>query len=85
MKDEKLTEILFEIYREQYKQADPPADFDKLMETGEAFKERFFMNYYLDSNRQSEILEDIMKKYKISEYDKKRIRISYFLGCSPRG
>ncbi len=81
--DEQLWEICKEIYRQMFKEANPSADFDKLMMTGESKKDQFFMKYYLSSDRQDEIIEEILKTHKLRNWEKQKIRFEVHLGCSP--
>jgi hypothetical protein len=81
MKDEK---ILIEIYQKMYEEATPSADFDKLMKSGEAKKEGWFLNYSLEQERQEEILDEAMKKYKVPKWKRKQFSVTVNLGCSPK-
>jgi len=83
--NEYLWKICMEIYRQQYKEAEPSADFDKLIESGETRKPNWFMEYYLPQDRQQEIFDEIVKKYKCDKYEKRAISHEVWLGCSPTG
>lgn len=82
---EKLWEICKKIYRELYLAADPQADFDNLVETGEAKKPDWFMNYYLDQGFQDKIMDEILNQHSLTKWEKQAIRTEVILGCSPRG
>jgi hypothetical protein len=75
--------ILFEIYRKLYKEATPSADFDKLLESGEASKPNFFMNYYLEEERIVEIIEEVCKKHRVPKLLRRNYSINVFLGAAP--
>jgi hypothetical protein len=88
-KQKKLEEAYFECMRRLYKESTPSADFDKLLE--EAPKNEMgqkvidFDSYIIDSNRFDEIVNEIIKEYKIKDklyLDKFRFNI--YLGASPR-
>ena len=81
MEKDKLWEVCIKIYREQFKKAEPSADFDKLRESGETEKEDFFMNYYLSMEEQ----EAIIKKHSkgLSRREKRNVEFTVHLGCSP--
>ncbi len=79
----KAWKICMEIYKELYKKSNPPADFEQLMKTGETKKQDWFMNYYLEINRQTKIIEEHIKKNKVDKYMAKNIRNTISLGCSP--
>ena len=71
------------IYRKQYKEATPSADFDKLIESGETKQQDWFKNYYLDQKRQQEIIDEICATNKIKGHDKRKVSQEVWLGCSP--
>ena len=52
-------EILMEIYRRMFKEAEPSADIDKIIKSGEGKTRDFFMRYYLEGDRQQKIIEDV--------------------------
>lgn len=85
----KEEEAMFECYRLLYANSEPQADFDKLVENAE-FNERGqkvidFNAYEISEEKFSEILEDIIKKYKIKPaYRASAFRNSIYLGCSPK-
>ena len=78
-----IWEICMKIYRELYKSATPPDDFDKMILSGEACKDNFFLNYYLPINKQVEIVEKILKRYKLSDRDRRIIEFEIYLGAAP--
>jgi len=85
MRDEKLADAVFEIYRRAYREADPPADFDEMTKTGETQREQFFMNYYLPVDRLIEIINEVCKEKKIRRWEKNIVSTNILLGGSPRG
>jgi len=87
-RDEQLfNEVCMPIYRELFKKATPSADFDGLIKSGEAFKDRFYNNYYLPDDTTIEIIEKHIKdnSKKLKKYEKNKIRTTILLGCSPTG
>lgn len=83
MREDKLKEAIFEIYRRAYRESDPPGDFDKMMESGECQQDRFFMNYYLSHERLNEIINEVCKEKKVKKWEKRAIFINVILGGSP--
>lgn len=73
------------IYRQMYKEAEPSADFDKLIDEGVVGKHNWFMDYYLDTDRQEEIIDEHCKKRKLSKREREKIKFNILLGCSPNG
>ena len=84
MSEKKLEDAIFEIYRRAYREADPPADFDEIMKSGEGQRERFFMNYYLPIERLTEIINEVCKERNIKTWKKDMVRTNVLLGGSPR-
>ena len=74
---------MFEIYRRMYREAEPSADFDELLESGETAKPDWYGRYYLDNNRQDEIIEEVCRKYKVPKHDRLGISAAVHFGCAP--
>ena len=81
-------DALLAAYREAYAKATPSADFDELMKTEErnefGQKVIHFEDYGITNELADEILENICKKYKLSKLMRRKLRINYYLGCSPK-
>lgn len=84
MKTALMDKLIMQIYREMYAVSEPIADFDKLIETGEAKKEGFFNNYLIDRKIHDEIIERNIKNKRLSKQEKQIIRNTINLGCSPK-
>ena len=88
MKKDKIDIALLDCYTELYKHADPPADFQKLMDEAElndrGEKVIDFLAYELDHVTFDRILEENIKKHKIKGYQAQQFRTSIWLGCSPK-
>jgi hypothetical protein len=82
-REEKLYKIVMDIYREMYKNAEPSADIDELIKTGEGREEFFFNKYYLSADDQERITVTELLKHKLRGYDKKRIMATLMWGASP--
>lgn len=74
-----------EIYRRMYSESKPKRNFDKMMKTGEAKKENFFMYYYLSDERMTQIIKDVCKKNHVYSLERKIVTSSVLLGSSPCG
>jgi len=81
--DKQLWEICMKVYRELYKSAQPPADFDKLILSGEACQDNFYLNYYLPNDKFVDIVEKILKRYKLSPRERRKVEFEIYLGASP--
>ena len=81
--DEKLMQIVLEIYRRMYKEARPSANFDKLMKSRKTKKSNWFMKYFLPIERQEAIINELCAKNKCNKHDIHKISKEVHLGCSP--
>ena len=77
--------VIMPIYRQMYKEADPSADLDKLMEAGKTKDQNWFMAYYLDMERQKQIVDEHIAKHKLQLHktDQRNVSVTVFLGASP--
>ena len=82
-RDEKLWDACMEIYRRMYREATPSADIDKIIESGEGKKDRFFENYYLADTRQQEIIKEVCKERKIYGHEKRKVQTTVLFGAAP--
>jgi hypothetical protein len=84
-KDDK---ILWEIYQKLYAASEPSANFDTLVENAPlnefGQKEIPYMDYELDEDTFKTIVEDTLKKHKVSKYKRQIFRNTIYLGCSPK-
>jgi len=81
--NKQLWKICMDIYKELYKNAQPPANFKKLIKSGETKKHNWFMNYYLSDKEMNQIINKHTKKHKLGKRDKKVVHFEVWLGCSP--
>lgn len=77
--------IIIEIYRRMYKEAEPKANIDKIIKSGEGKKPNWFMKYYLDQKRQDEIMNEVLKEFKVPKRRWEAFRTECLLGSSPTG
>lgn len=84
----KLESIVWDIYRVLFKNSTPPADFDELVENAETNKrgEKVidFRAYELEEKLFDELMEAELSKHKLPKWQKKSIRNTVLLGCSPK-
>jgi hypothetical protein len=84
----KEQQIVWDIYRELYKEATPKADFDKLVEkaptNSEGKKDIGFMNHVISESKFYEILDKHLKGRRITKLKQLMIRNTVLLGCSPK-
>jgi hypothetical protein len=84
----KEQQIIWDIYKDLYKESTPSADFDKLVEEapinsmGE--KDIGFMNHAISESKFDEILDRHLKGRRITKLKQLMIRNTVLLGCSPK-
>jgi len=80
------SEIIMEIYRRMYREAEPPADIDELIKSRRARTDAWFLNYFLPDVRQIEIINEVLKENNIKrKSDQRAFKVSVLLGCAPSG
>ena len=84
----KIDKAMWHCYRQLYAHANPPANFDELVEKAKindrGQKEIDFMSYELDEDVFEEILNQTMKDFKIPKHQRQPFKIAIYLGCSPK-
>lgn len=82
-----LNDIMFEIYRDMYKNSEPSADFDFLVKTAEISDDGKkiipYDKYFIDKSMYDKIIEEHILLNGLNENEKKTIIINSALGCSP--
>lgn len=80
--------LIWDIYRELYKEATPSADFDKLVEEApvdsSGRKYIAFMDYEIAQNTFNEILDKQLEGRRLTKLKQGMIRNTVLLGCSPK-
>ena len=76
-------EIILEIYRRLYKESKPKASIDKIIKSGEGRMPGFFMAYYLDSNRETEIINEVLREFKVPKWRWDMFSNEILLGSAP--
>lgn len=76
MKD-KLYNKLLELYKTVYNSIG--INFDEVDKV-----DNWFMNYYIDREDEDRLVDDFLKKSRVSLWEKRAIKSSYYLGVSPK-
>jgi hypothetical protein len=89
MKREKRNDkILHELYRRAFAASTPKGDFDYLLENAtineRGQKEIPFMDYECESEVLEEILDSVMKEFKVPVRERQSFSFAFYLGCSPK-
>lgn len=91
MKRNKITEAVFDCFRELYANSEPSADFDKLLEEAPTNKEGQkvidFMAYEIEENKMTEIVDRHkakLKKKRVSPILIDAFSFNVYLGASPK-
>jgi hypothetical protein len=81
MKD--LPEIGNEILREMYAEAEPPLDFDRVLDSPGDADEDFYQNHYLSAEEQHQIFQKYAEKHDLTHKEKASLSMSIFIGFAP--
>lgn len=88
MNRSKIEKALLEAYVLAYKNATPSVDFMQLMDNAKIDKDgRKIIDYdayFCENELLKEIVENIIRKYKLNEREIKILNFNFWLGCSPR-
>lgn len=86
--NKKVEKALLQAYIESYKKSTPSVDFMELMDKAKLDKDgRKIIDYdaYFCSHEVlKEIVEGVIKKYKLNEREIKILNFNFWLGASPR-
>ncbi len=84
----KEEKAIAECYRRLFKASTPPADFDLLVENAkineQGEKEIPFEDYIIDFDVSMEIINEIIKEYKIDKDYEHPFKVTIYQGCSPK-
>lgn len=80
--------IIWDIYRDLFKEATPSADFDKLVEKAPiddmGRKDINFMDYEIEESVFDKILNKHLKGRRITKLKQRMFRNTILMGCSPK-
>ena len=76
-------EIILEVYRRMYAQAEPKGNIDKIIKSGEGKMPGFFMAYYLSSEKEEEIIDKVLKEFKVPKFKWSAFNTEILLGAAP--
>lgn len=87
-REQKELDVLFEMYRRAFAASEPKGDFDELLEKAETNelgqKVIPFLDYECEQEVMDNIVEDVLKEYKVPKKHHDKFRFSFMLGCSPK-
>ena len=81
--EDKVGRAVWECLKRMYKEAEPSADIEKIAKSGEGKMIDFFMGFYLSSKRESEIVEEVCKDFKLKGFDKRKVSNTLWMGSAP--
>lgn len=81
-RDKKIKQMMFECFRELYKNSTPTANFDDLPYMDKT--STFYNDYEIEEDKLEEIIENVMDKYNLPQNTRKQFRPTIYLGPSPK-
>ena len=81
--NKKWNEILIDCYHQMYKRSTPKLNFKKEFKA-RTLEHQFYNKYTIDQKVCDEIIDNTIKKYKITGYQRQVFRNSVYLGLSPK-
>lgn len=76
-------EIAYDALREMYSEAEPPLDFDEVLENPEEQDDDWYTNHYLPSERQREIVDKHCDKHNLSKGERTTVTMTAILNYGP--
>ena len=88
IREKKLKEAVMECYIRLYKASEPSVDFNDLIKNAkineQGQKEIPYNDYLIDFDLETEIINGIIKEFKIDKLFANRFKATIYLGCSPK-
>lgn len=78
-----LIEIRNDALREMYSEAEPPLDFDDVLENPDDYGDEWYKQHYLPSERVKEIFEKHADKHDLTQREHASLSISTITSLSP--
>lgn len=78
-----LQEIAYDALREMYNEAEPPLNFDDVLENPDEYDDDWYTNHYLDSERQREIVDEYCDKHNLSSRERTEVTMTAILNYGP--
>lgn len=79
-----LLKLRNEILIEMYAQADPPLDFQRVLESPEDYSQEWYLDHTLDSETQQNIVDDICNQNNVSKREKRILLCEAMLNLGPQ-
>jgi len=76
-------EIANDILREMYAEAEPPLDFDRVLDSVGDADEDFYQNHYLSQEEQTRIFEKHVEEQDLTDRERAALRMSVMIGPAP--
>lgn len=84
----KENKAIYYCYCELFKNAKPQGDFEKLLKNAIindlGQKEIPFNDYEIEQDKLDNIIDESIKKFKLSKYNHQLFKNTIYLGCSPK-
>lgn len=78
-----LQEISRDALREMYAEAEPPLDFDDVLENPEEYGSGWYAEHYLDGDRQAEIVERHCDENNLTKGERTVVMMTTILNYGP--
>ena len=79
----KEEQLILDIYRRIY--AEIGVDLDELIEKGVTKEIGWYNSYFLEQEKQDEIIEEMLSKIKMTRLKRQMLRNTLYLGALPKG
>jgi len=80
---ETLLEIANGILREMYAEAEPPLDFDRVLDSPGDADENFYQNHYLSQEEQKRIFQTYVEEQELTDRERTTLSMAVMVGLAP--
>jgi hypothetical protein len=80
---DKVTEVINDVLREVYSEAEPGLDWDHLLENAGKYADDWYDQHELDAEKEREILHRHLEKHDLTDHEESKVRMTAILHYGP--
>ena len=80
-----LTEVRDDILNEMYAEAEPPLDFDRVLDNPDSMNDDWYSQHFLSEDEQQRILDKHVERHNLTDTEHTALVMECILNLGPRG
>lgn len=80
---DKVSQATIESLRRVYKKAQPPVDFDDVLENPDSYSDEFYLEHELSDDQQLEIINDVSEEFDLTDRERRKVLMVAILEFGP--